>query len=93
MLVFLILDSIKEGLRLFKSFDFFWESFKSTLVREKVMLRVVLVYAENGVCAEVWDKLGVGKSFRRLWSGKRSKHDYSWIEEMLEDDTCCCCCC
>ena len=57
------------------------------------MLRVVLVYAENGVCAEVWDKLGVGKSFRRLWSGKQSKNNYSWIEEMLEDDTYCCCCC
>ena len=50
------------------------------------MLRVVLVYAENGVCAEVWDKLGVGKSFRRLWSGKQNKHIYSWIEDKLEDD-------
>lgn len=50
------------------------------------MLRVVLVYAENGVCVAVWDKLGVGKLLRGPWSGKQNKHNHLQLGEMLEDD-------
>lgn len=64
----------------------FGEGFKSSLVREKVMLRVVLVYAEHGVCVGVWDKLGVGKLLRRPRSGKQNKHNHLRLGEMLEDD-------
>lgn len=45
--------------------EFIWKDFKATLVREKVILRVVLVCVENGVGVAVQDKLGISKSLRR----------------------------
>lgn len=67
--------------------ELIWKDFKATLVREKVILRVVLVCVENGVGVAVQDKLGISKSLRRPWSGGQNRHYHFWFREMSEDDT------
>lgn len=52
------------------------------MVSEKVILRVVLVCAENEFGGVVQDKLGVA-SLRRSWSGGQKKHNNLWPREML----------